>query len=75
MNDTFKIEERDDVIRDANSKAILKTSMTEKKSWLKKKERDNKIIRNENEINKVKEEIIEVRNILNEIKDILRKTN
>ena len=54
MNDTFKIEERDDVIRDANSKAILKTSITEKESWLKKKERDNKIVRNENEINKVK---------------------
>tara|TARA_X000001382_G_scaffold39446_4_gene26397 strand:+ start:11525 stop:11752 length:228 start_codon:yes stop_codon:yes gene_type:complete len=75
MNESIKIDGREDIIRDVNSKAIIKTSLQEKEVWLRKKERDNKILSNENEINKVKEELFEVKTILNEIKDFLRKSN
>ena len=75
MNESIKIDGREDIIRDVNSKAIIKTSLQEKKVWLRKKERNNKILSNENEINKVKEELFEVKTILNESKDFLRKSN
>tara|TARA_R100001082_G_scaffold104927_1_gene76671 strand:- start:228 stop:455 length:228 start_codon:yes stop_codon:yes gene_type:complete len=75
MNKTIEIEGREDIIRDMNSKAVLKTNLTEKEAWIKKKERDNKIFQNENEINKVKEELGEVKNILNDIKQMLRKND
>ena len=54
MSNTISIENRKDIIRDENSKAILKTDVSEKNAWLKKKERNNKIFQNENEINKIR---------------------
>ena len=75
MGELIEIEGREDVARDINSKALLKTNLREKEAWLRKKERDNKIISNENEINKVKEELSEMKNTLNEILKIVRKSN
>lgn len=74
MNETLHIENRDDVVRDTHSKALLKTDLNEKKAWLFKKERNNKIFQNENQINKMREELNEVKNILSEIKNILKET-
>ena len=75
MGELIEIEGREDVARDINSKALLKTNLREKEAWLRKKERDNKIISNENEINKVKEELGDMKNTLNEILKIVRKSN
>ena len=75
MNELMQIDGREDVLRDTNSKALLKTDLREKEAWLIKKERDNKIVSNENGINKVKEEISEMKNTLNEILKIVRKSN
>tara|TARA_R100000152_G_C6608837_1_gene63414 strand:- start:221 stop:460 length:240 start_codon:yes stop_codon:yes gene_type:complete len=72
MKNTTLIENRNDIVRDNHSKAILKTDIEEKKSWLLRKERNNKIINNENEINKIRDEVQELKSILNEIKDILK---
>jgi hypothetical protein len=68
----IRINEREDIIRDENSKALLKTDLAEKKAWLLKKDRNNKIFRNENEINNMKNEINEIKQMVLEIKDILR---
>ena len=72
MQNNVLIENRKDIIRDGNSKAILKTDLSEKNAWLMKKERDNKIFQNENEINILKEEVIIIKNMLMEIKNILK---
>jgi|TARA_R110000824_G_scaffold58888_12_gene158797 hypothetical protein len=72
MSNTISIENRKDIIRDENSKAILKTDVSEKNAWLKKKERNNKIFQNENEINKIRSEVAEIKNMLIEIKNSLR---
>ena len=74
MKDVIKIENRNDMIRDGHSKALLKTDLEEKRGWLLKKERNNKIIKNENEINKMRDELNEVKSILSEIKNILEET-
>tara|TARA_Y100000034_G_C6772127_1_gene344493 strand:+ start:142 stop:369 length:228 start_codon:yes stop_codon:yes gene_type:complete len=72
MNTTISIENRKDIIRDQNSKAILKTDVSEKKAWLQKKERNDKIIQNENEINKMRNEVTEIKNMVMEIKNSLK---
>ena len=74
MNETLQIENRDDVVRDTHSKALLKTDLDEKKAWLFKKERNNKIIENENQINIMRDELNEVKSILSDIKTILEGT-
>ena len=74
MNEMTLIENREDIIRDNDSKALLKTDLNEKKAWLMKKERNNKIFQNENEINKMREELNEVKFILSDIKSILEVT-
>ena len=72
MQNTIEIENRDDIIRDGNSKAILKTNLGEKTAWLLKKERNNKIFQNEIEINSMKNEINEIKDMLLEIKNVLK---
>ncbi len=72
MKETIEIENRTDIVRDTNSKAILKTNLEEKKAWLIKKERNNKIIHNENEINRIKDELREIKQMVSEIKNILK---
>lgn len=74
MSEVIKIENRDDVVRDTHSKALLKTDLEEKRGWLLKKERNSKIINNENEINRMRDELSEVKSILSEIKNILEET-
>ena len=74
MNETLQIENRDDVVRDTHSKALLKTDLDEKKAWLFKKERNNKITKNENQINIMRDELNEVKSILSDIKTILEET-
>ena len=71
----IRINEREDIIRDEHSKALLKTNLEEKKAWLLKKDRNNKIFHNENEINKMKDEICEIKQMISEIKDILRNND
>ena len=75
MNNIISIENREDIIRDGNSKALLKTNLEEKLAWLKKKERNNKVSQNENEINIMKEELNEIKNMVSEIKNILVEVN
>tara|TARA_R110000824_G_scaffold360014_1_gene547697 strand:+ start:3178 stop:3396 length:219 start_codon:yes stop_codon:yes gene_type:complete len=71
----IRINDREDIIRDENSKAILKTDLAEKKAWLLRKDRNNKIFHNENEINNMKDEISEIKKMVSDIKDILRTNN
>tara|TARA_Y100000593_G_scaffold69523_1_gene127691 strand:+ start:333 stop:551 length:219 start_codon:yes stop_codon:yes gene_type:complete len=71
----IRINEREDIVRDEHSKALLKTNLEEKKAWLLKKDRNNKIFHNENEINKMKDEICEIKQMISEIKDILRNND
>ena len=58
MEDFTTINERTDVVRDNNSKALLNTDINAKKAWISKKEKNKKIFENEIEINIIKKEIL-----------------
>jgi len=72
MTEIISIENREDIVRDANSKAILKTDLSEKKSWYMRKQRNNQITSNKNEINNIREELSEIKTMVKEIKNILK---
>jgi uncharacterized 2Fe-2S/4Fe-4S cluster protein (DUF4445 family) len=71
MNSFTEINERQDVIRDKNSKAILKVDINAKNAWNKRKERNNQINTHENDINNIKKEIGIIKNMITELTNIL----
>ncbi len=66
-NSTTTIENRNDVIRDNHSKAILNTDLEGLNAWRKRKEKNNQVERNEKDINSIKNDIMEMKEMMKEI--------
>jgi len=66
-NSTTTIENRNDIIRDNYSKAIINTDLEGLNAWKKRKEKSNQVERNENDINIIKNEINEIKSMVQEI--------
>jgi len=67
MEDFIIINDRIDIVRDNNSKALLSVDINKKTAWLSKKEKNKKIIDNEIEINNIKSELDGIKTMLEQI--------
>jgi len=68
----FQIDEREDIIRDGNSKAILKVDVNEKNAWRRRKEKNNQIDAHENDINTIKGELKSIKDMIIELTNNLK---
>lgn len=75
MNNSSQIENRNDLIRDNYSKAILNTDLDALNAWKKRKEKSNRIDDHENDINTIKEELGEIKFMIKEIKKAIEVNN
>jgi len=71
MEDFTTINERTDVVRDNNSKALLNTNINAKKAWISKKEKNKKIFENEIEINIIKKELGNIKIMISKLTNVL----
>ena len=67
MNNLSQIQNRNDLVRDTHSKAILSTNIEALESWKKRKEKNDKVERHESDINSMKNELIEIKSMVQEI--------
>jgi hypothetical protein len=75
MNKSNQIENRNDLVRDTYSKAILNTDLDALNAWKKRKEKSNRIDTHENDINNIKEELGEIKFMIKEIKEAIKVIN
>jgi hypothetical protein len=63
-SEKIKVADRDDVVRDANSGAILNTDLARVNEYKKRKIEINKIKQLENKMNSIESDVRDIKNIL-----------
>ena len=63
-SEKIKVADRDDVVRDANSGAILNTDLARVNEYKKRKIEINKIKQLENKMNSIESDVQDIKNIL-----------
>lgn len=67
MNKQLKVEGREDLVRDVNSKAILSTDLTKLQEHRQKKEFFQSLLSQKDDINNLKSEMQEIKALLQQI--------